>query len=89
MYPVRRMGNSRVNPVDILHIGDTAESAFIPPGTDRRGMNVFVNVLTAPGFTRHNECCIDRNITMRTGGCAARNGNLLYMKDCPNIEELM
>ena len=35
---------------------------YIPPGTGHRGLDVFVNVLTIPGFKPHNEYYIDRDI---------------------------
>lgn len=50
---------------------------YIPPGTGHRGLDVFVNVLTIPGFKPHNEYYIDRDIRDSTGGSVPYNENLL------------
>ena len=50
---------------------------YIPPGTGHRGLDVFVNVLTIPGFKPHNEYYIDRDIRDTTGGSVPYNENLL------------
>ena len=44
---------------------------YIPPGTGHRGLDVFVNVLTIPGFKPHNEYYIDRDIRDTAGGSVA------------------
>ena len=41
---------------------------YIPPGTGHRGLDVFVNVLTIPGFKPHNEYYLDRDIRDTTAG---------------------
>ncbi len=50
---------------------------YIPPGTGHRGLDVFVNVLTIPGFKPHNEYYIDRDIRDSTGGSVPYNEILL------------
>jgi hypothetical protein len=62
---------------------------YIPPGTGHRGLDVFVNVLTLPGFKPHNEYYIDRDIRDTTGGEAPYNENLLESKNYTQIEELL
>lgn len=55
----------------------------IPPGTGHRGLDVFVNVLTVPGFKPHNEYYIDRAIRDRTDGASPYNANMLDSRDDP------
>ena len=43
---------------------------YMPPSTGHRGLDVFVNVLTIPGFKPHNEYYIDRDIRDTAGGQA-------------------
>jgi hypothetical protein len=62
---------------------------YIPPGTGHRGLDVFVNVLTIPGFKPHNEYYIDRDIRDQTAGMAPFNENLLESKNYGRIEELL
>ena len=62
---------------------------YIPPGTGHRGLDVFVNVLTIPGFKPHNEYYIDRDICDTTGGQAPYNENLLNAKNYDRIEDLL
>ena len=62
---------------------------YIPPGTGHRGLDVFVNVLTIPGFKPHNEYYIDRDICDSTGGKAPFNEKLLGSKNFADIEELL
>ncbi|MCY2954686.1 MAG: hypothetical protein NTU53_22370 [Planctomycetota bacterium] len=38
-----------------LHNLEPGLFVYIPPGTGHRGLDVFVNVLTVPGFKPHNE----------------------------------
>jgi hypothetical protein len=61
---------------------------YIPPGTGHRGLDVFVNVLTIPGFKPHNEYYIDRDIR-DTGGTSPYNQNLLGLKNYAGIEDLL
>ncbi|MCR4413768.1 MAG: hypothetical protein NUV77_15215, partial [Thermoguttaceae bacterium] len=60
---------------------------FIPPGTGHRGLDVFVNVLTVPGFKPHNELYLDRDILERAGGQAPYNENLLDAKNYARLED--
>jgi len=62
---------------------------YIPPGTGHRGLDVFVNVLTIPGFKPHNEYYIDRDIRDTTGGTVPYNENLLDAKNYEAIEDLL
>ena len=62
---------------------------YIPPGTGHRGLDVFVNVMTIPGFKPHNEYYIDRDIRDATGGEVPFNENLLDAKNYRAIEDLL
>ena len=62
---------------------------YMPPGTGHRGLDVFVNVLTFPGFKPHNEYYIDRDIRDTTGGAVPYNENLLESKNYARIEDLL
>jgi hypothetical protein len=62
---------------------------YIPPGTGHRGLDVFVNVLTIPGFKPHNEYYLDRDIRDTAGGSAPFNENLLGAKNYERIEDLL
>ncbi len=62
---------------------------YIPPGTGHRGLDVFVNVLTIPGFKPHNEYYIDRDIRDTTGGEVPYNENLLDAKNYRAMEDLL
>jgi hypothetical protein len=48
---------------------------YIPPGTGHRGLDVFVNVLTFPGFKPRNEFYLDREICDAAGDQAPYNAN--------------
>lgn len=62
---------------------------YIPPGMGHRGLDVFVNVLTIPGFKPHNEYYIDRDIRDAANGKTPYNENLLDAKNYQRIEELL
>jgi hypothetical protein len=62
---------------------------YMPPGTGHRGLDVFVNVLTLPGFKPHNEYYIDRDIRDTTGGAVPYNANLLDAKNYERLEHLL
>ena len=62
---------------------------YIPPGTGHRGLDVFVNVLTIPGFKPHNEYYIDRDIRDTTAGAVPFNESLLNAKNYERIEDLL
>jgi hypothetical protein len=62
---------------------------YIPPGVGHRGLDVFVNVITIPGFKPHNEYYIDQDIRDTTRGKAPHNENLLGIKNYGRIEELI
>jgi len=60
----------------------------IPPGTGHRGIDVFVNVITVPGFKPHNEYYIDREI-MESGRGAPYNEDLIGLKNYAEIGPLI
>jgi hypothetical protein len=62
---------------------------YIPPGVGHRGLDVFVNVLTIPGFKPHNEVYIDQEILDRTGGNSPYNENGLSRKNYERLEDLL
>lgn len=62
---------------------------YIPPGTGHRGLDVFVNVLTIPGFKPHNEFYIDQDIRDRTHGQAPYNENGLARRNYDRLEDLL
>lgn len=62
---------------------------YIPPGTGHRGLDVFVNVLTIPGFKPWNEYYLDRDIRDTANGQAPFNENLLNSKNYDRIEDLL
>jgi len=62
---------------------------YIPPGTGHRGLDVFVNVLTVPGFKPHNEYYIDRDIRDASKGQSPYNEKLIGTKNYVRIEDLL
>jgi hypothetical protein len=62
---------------------------YIPPGTGHRGLDVFVNVLTIPGFKPHNEYYIDRDVRDASEGQAPYNENHLASKNYTSIDDLL
>lgn len=62
---------------------------YIPPGVGHRGLDVFVNVLTIPGFKPHNEFYIDQDIRDRTDGSVPYNQNGLARKNYARLEDLL
>jgi len=62
---------------------------LIPPGVGHRGLDVFVNVLTIPGFKPHNEFYIDRHILDSTGGASPYNEAGLVRKNLEHIEDYL
>jgi len=62
---------------------------YIPPGTGHRGLDVFVNVLTIPGFKPNNEFYIDRDIRDLAKGASPYNENLLGSKNYARLEDLL
>jgi len=62
---------------------------YIPPGTGHRGLDVFVNVLTIPGFKPHNELYLDRDVAERAGDTTPYNENLLGMKNYERLEDYL
>ena len=62
---------------------------YIPPETGHRGLDVFVNVLTIPGFKPHNEIYIDQEILDRTGGASPYNEPGLARKNYDKIEDYL
>jgi hypothetical protein len=70
----------------VLQPGDFV---YIPPGVGHRGLDVFVNVLTVPGFKPHNEIYIDQDIRDRTDGQAPYNENGLDRKNYDRLEDFL
>jgi len=68
---------------------EPAMLVYIPPGTGHRGLDVFVNVLTIPGFKPHNEYYIDCDIRDTTGGSVPYNEGLVGSKNYVSLEELL
>lgn len=62
---------------------------YIPPGVGHRGLDVFVNILTIPGFKPHNEFYIDQDILDRTGGKSPFNENGLARKNYDRLERFL
>ncbi len=61
----------------------------IPPGTGHRGIDVFVNVITLPGFKPHNEFYIDKDVRDATNGDAPCNESLLGLKNYASLLEFL
>lgn len=68
-----------------VHALQPGQFVAIPPGTGHRGLDVFVNVITVPGFKPHNEYYIDQDVRDASGGHAPFNANLTHLK---NYEDL-
>lgn len=70
-----RMTTHDVSPGDFIHI---------PPGVGHRGIDVFVNVITVPGFKPHNEYYIDADLRDYGNG-VPHNDALVHLKnfECP------
>ncbi len=62
---------------------------YIPPGVGHRGMDVFTNVLTVPGFKPHNEVYIDQDIHDRTGGASPYNEEGFNRKNYDRLEDYL
>jgi hypothetical protein len=62
---------------------------YIPPGTGHRGLDVFVNVLTIPGFKPHNEYYLDRDIRDAGNGQVPYNESAVDAKNYTAIEDLL
>ena len=62
---------------------------YIPPGTGHRGLDVFVNVLTIPGFKPHNEFYIDQDICDRVGGSSPYNEDGFGRRNYDRLEDLL
>ena len=62
---------------------------YIPPATGHRGLDVFVNVLTLPGFKPHNEYYIDHEIRDRAQGQSPYNENFPAARNYARLEDLL
>ncbi|MFW6171016.1 MAG: hypothetical protein ACODAD_11040 [Planctomycetota bacterium] len=71
------------------HPLEPGDLVYIPPGVGHRGLDVFVNVLTVPGFKPHNEFYIDQDIRDQAGGKAPYNENGLARKNYDRLEDLL
>lgn len=61
---------------------------YIPPGTGHRGLDVFVNVLTLPGFKPHNEYYLDREICEVAKGQSPYNESFPAARNYSRLEDL-
>lgn len=68
-----------LKPGDFVHI---------PPGIGHRGIDVFVNVLTIPGFKPHNEYYIDADLRDYGNGCVF-NESLVGIKNYATLADLL
>ncbi len=66
-----RMNTYDLTPGDFIHI---------PPGVGHRGIDVFVNVITVPGFKPHNEYYIDADLS-DTVNAVPYNNSLTHLKN--------
>jgi hypothetical protein len=62
---------------------------FIPPGTGHRGIDVFVNVITVPGFKPHNEFYIDQDVRDAGNAGAPFNESLVALRNYAAIDSLL
>lgn len=62
---------------------------YIPPGTGHRGLDVFANILTVPGFKPHEEYYIDQDVRDRGRGLSPYNENVFASKNYTNIEDFL
>jgi hypothetical protein len=62
---------------------------YIPPGTGHRGLDVFVNVLTIPGFKPHNEYYLDHEICDVAKGASPYNENFPAARNYTRLEDLV
>jgi hypothetical protein len=69
------------------HALEPGTFVYIPPGTGHRGLDVFVNVLTLPGFKPHNELYLDRDIRDLAQGKSPYNEKLLGSKNYARLED--
>ncbi|NUM52620.1 MAG: hypothetical protein HUU46_03150 [Candidatus Hydrogenedentes bacterium] len=73
-----RMVAYDLRPGDFVHI---------PPGVGHRGIDVFVNVITVPGFKPHNEYYIDADL--RDCAAASYNADLAGLKNYDDLLTLI
>jgi len=71
------------------HPLEPGDLVYIPPAVGHRGLDVFVNVLTVPGFKPHNEIYIDQEILDRTDGKSPYNENGLARKNYERLEDFL
>ncbi|MBM3264545.1 MAG: hypothetical protein FJY97_14115 [candidate division Zixibacteria bacterium] len=65
---------------DLSRFGETplspGSTLYIPPDTGHRGIDVFVNVITLPGFKPRNEIYMDRLIKETSAGTSPYNAHV-------------
>lgn len=71
-----------------VHPLEPGNFVHIPPGVGHRGIDVFVNVITVPGFKPNNEYYMDRDI-MESGRGAPYNPGLVGLKNYDAIASLI
>ncbi|MCC6698391.1 MAG: hypothetical protein IT365_22390 [Candidatus Hydrogenedentes bacterium] len=79
LLDLRRYAQHPLEPGSFVHI---------PPGTGHRGLDVFVNVITIPGFRPHNEYYMDRDVADSRAD-APYNAALVGLKNYTNIQDLL
>lgn len=77
---LRRYEEIRLRPGDLVSI---------PPGVGHRGMDVFVNVITVPGFKPHNEYYLDADVARVSRGAAPVNADLVSLKNYEGLAALL
>ena len=80
---------------DLMDLGQYAEQTLspgslvcIPPGVGHRGMDVFTNVITLPGFKPHHEFYIDQDIYAVTKGSVPCNESLFEIKNYAHLQDI-
>jgi len=68
---------------------EPGDLVYIPPGVGHRGMDVFVNILTVPGFKPHNEFYIDQDIHDRVGEESPYNREGFSRKNYNRLEDML
>jgi len=80
LHDLRKFETHNLSPGDLV---------YIPAGTGHRGIDVFVNVITLPGFKPRNEFYIDREILETTDGAVPCNKALLHLRNYDALESVL
>lgn len=71
------------------HALQPGDLVYIPAGVGHRGMDVFANVITIPGFKPNNEYYIDRDLAEAGVSEAVANHNLFHIKNYAELTALI